>query len=767
MIGRQITVRGRVQGVGFRPFVWRLAKDAGLKGHVLNDGAGVTIAAWGSPEALDDFLRRMTQIAPPLAVIAEVQTEQLDGQPPTCEFHIAQSDHGVINTEITPDAATCADCLAEINDPKDRRYRYPFTNCTHCGPRLSIVMGIPYDRAQTSMRTFDMCADCQREYEAPSNRRFHAQPNACPACGPKIWLENMQGKIACTDPLTETAQRLMNGQIIAIKGIGGFHLACNATDIDAVQRLRSRKDRKAKPFAIMAKDADQIRAYCHLSDEEADLLTSPAAPIVLLEMCRPLAGIAPGLDRIGAMLPHAPLHHLLMALVDGPLVMTSGNPSQTPQVTDNALARNSLAGISDTWLMHDRDIVNRLDDSLMRMDHGGPSILRRGRGLAPASIPLHPGFADLPPTLAMGAELKSTFCLLKNGHAIPSQHIGDLKTAETYAEFRAKIALFRDLYDMTPEVIAVDMHPDYLSTRWGAQLAKETGAVLVPVQHHHAHMVSCLAEHRIAPDEALFVGLILDGTGLGTDGTIWGGEVLVGDYQGFRRKAHVPPVPLPGGEHAMREPWRNLVAHLISAFGETWEQQIAGTPVSKELTSKPTTLINQIITQGVNAPLASSTGRLFDAVAAALGVAFDQQHYEGQAAMELEAMMGDHRVSTGYAADILGKDTVSWKPLWSGLIADLKAGADPALIAVRFHLGLADVLADLTTRIAAEAQTYRIVLSGGVMQNRFLLQTLTEKLHAQGLTVLRHTKLPANDGGLSLGQACSAALIHAAAHQSG
>jgi hydrogenase maturation protein HypF len=626
---------------------------------------------------------------------------------------------------------------------------------------LSIVTGIPYDRAQTSMRKFDMCADCLREYRDPTDRRFHAQPNACPACGPKIWLEDAQGDVTCDDPLTETAQRLMQGQIIAIKGIGGFHLACDATNAKAVQRLRDRKNRKAKPFAIMARDARQIRDYCHLSDAEADLLTTAAAPIVLLKARKTLPAIAPRLDRIGVMLPHSPLHHLLMAQVKGPLVMTSGNPSNTPQVTRNAHARSALAQIADMWLMHDRDIVNRLDDSLLRMDHGGPSILRRGRGFAPAPVPLHTAFADAPPTLAMGAELKSTFCLLKNGQAIPSQHMGDLTTAETYADFRAKIALFGALYDFAPQVIAVDQHPDYLSTRWGAQLAKQTGAALVKVQHHHAHMVSCLAEHAVPPDDALSVGVILDGTGFGADGTIWGGEVLLGDYHGFERKAHVQPIALPGGEHAARAPWRNLVAHLIAVFGEDWEHQIAGTPVSKMLAGKPTALIGQMIKQGVNAPLASSTGRLFDAVAAALGIAFDLQHFEGQAAMELEALMGEQRVSTGYPAEVLGLGIISWKPLWLGLIADLRSGARPATIAARFHLGLANALVGIVTRIAADAQTYRIVLSGGVLQNRFLMHALVEKLHAQGLTVLHHKNLPANDGGIALGQACCAALNHA------
>lgn len=768
VIGRQITVRGRVQGVGFRPFVWRLARDAGLKGQVLNDGAGVRIAIWGSQAALDDFVRSLTRTPPPLAVIEDVTCTPLGGVPTSEVFFITDSDGGAINTEITPDAATCPDCLAEMRDPHDRRYRYPFTNCTHCGPRLSIVTGIPYDRAQTSMRKFAMCAECLQEYEDPANRRFHAQPNACRVCGPQIWLEDAQGKVACADPVTETARRLMNGQIIAIKGVGGFHLACDATSPLVVQRLRERKNRMAKPFAIMAQDLDQIRLYCHLSGAEAELMMTPAAPIVLLRTHQdnPLPGIAPGLDRIGVMLPHAPLHHLLMTEVDGPLVMTSGNPSLTPQATDNDEARRTLAGIADAWLMHDRDIVNRLDDTLMRVDHGGPSILRRGRGLAPAPVTLHPDFADTPPVLAMGAELKSTFCLLTNGQAVPSQHIGDLTTAETYADYRAKIALFRDLYDVAPEIIVVDQHPDYLSTRWGAQLAKETAAKLIHVQHHHAHMVSCLAEHRIAPEDALSVGLILDGTGLGQDGTIWGGEILVGDYRGFERRAHFQPIPLPGGEQAVREPWRNLVAHLIAVFGDDWQKRIAGTAMAEMLATKPTGLISQMIAQQLNTPLASSAGRLFDAVAAAVGIAFDHQHYEGQAAMQLEALIDHTAVASGYPAEISNQGVVSWAPLWSDLITDLKAGMDRTKIASRFHIGLANTLIDACTHVASEEKTKRIVLSGGVMQNRLLHNYLTEKLRARGFIVLRHKKLPANDGGISLGQACVAA-IRAEAHQWG
>ncbi len=766
--GCQIIVQGQVQGVGFRPYVWRLAQKAGLSGHVLNNGAGVSILVWGPPENLHAFAVSLTKSPPPLARIDSVTRTPLTGQAESNGLQIIQSTQGVITTQITPDAATCPDCLQEVFDPTDRRYRYPFTNCTHCGPRLSIVQGIPYDRPQTSMHTFTMCADCLREYNDPADRRFHAQPIACPVCGPKLWVEDTQGQIACADPVEAAAQRLMQGQIIAIKGIGGFHLACDATNADVVATLRQRKGRAAKPFAIMAKDFDQIRKFCHLSKAETDLLRTAAAPIVLLETRENMApeGIAPRLARIGVMLPYTPLHHLLMAQVAGPLVMTSGNPAQTPQVTDNADARHALAGIADAWLMHDRDIVNRLDDSGMRQDRQGPCILRRGRGLAPAPVRLHPRFAETPRVLGMGAALKSTFCMIKNGQAVTSQHIGDLTNAGTFADFRAKIALFAELYQFAPQVIAVDMHPDYLSTGWGVQLAKETGAALVHVQHHHAHMVACLAEHRIAPDDALCVGVILDGTGLGADGTIWGGEILLGDYRGFTRKAHFQPIALPGGEQAVRAPWRNLVAHLHAACGDDWPQQIAGTPMANMLADKPAHLIVQMITQGVNAPLASSAGRLFDAVAAAVGIAFDQQHYEGQAAMELEALIDQIAPSDGYDATVTDQGVIGWGPLWAAIIADIKAGVDLSVIAARFHAGLVAVLADCAARVAADAKTTRIILSGGAMQNRALHDQLGQTLRERGYNVLTHKHLPANDAGVAFGQAVHAATIHGAMHQS-
>ena len=750
---------GRVQGVGFRPFVWRLAHDAGLSGHVLNDGMGVSIKVWGNTADLDRFQQRLMQAPLPLAQITAVTATDLTGPALRNGFAITDSLGGQIATEITPDAATCPACLDEVFDPANRRHGYAFTNCTHCGPRLSIVHGVPYDRAQTSMQAFTMCDNCRAEYEDPADRRFHAQPNACLACGPQLWLEDGRGQCDSADPITDVACRLMQGQIAAIKGIGGFHLACDATNAQTVQTLRQRKRRMAKPFALMVRDIAQLRLFCEVSNAEAELLRGPSAPIVLLDCldARALTGVAPGLDQIGVMLPHTPLHHLLMAQVTGPLVMTSGNPAQTPQIKDNDAARSALSGIVDIWLMHDRDIVNRLDDSVVRVDLNGPSVLRSGRGVSPAQIALPDGFRNAPPVLAMGAAKKSTFCLIKVGQAVASAHVGDLTTAETYADFQSKITLFRTLYDVTPAVIAVDLHPDYLSTRYGRQLADETGAQLVSVQHHHAHMASCLAEHQIAPDDALSVGVLLDGTGLGSDGTIWGGEILLGDYAGFERKAHFAPIALPGGDQAAREPWRNLVAHLHAAFGADWHDQTAGTGLEDMLKGQPVALICRMIAQGVNAPLSSSAGRLFDAVAAALGIAFAQQHYEGQAAMELEALIDHGACTTGYPVNVSPPGVIGWGPLWTSLLADLRAGVARGTIAARFHMGLVQALADLTTQIATQASIHRIVLSGGVMQNRFLQQHLTANLTGCGFRVLHQRKLPANDGGVSLGQACIAA----------
>ena len=758
--GRLIRVQGRVQGVGFRPFVWRLAHESGVGGRVRNNGTGVSIEAWGPDDALERFVACLLEAPPALARVRSVDWTPLDGNVPVAGFQILPSDGGTVSTEIAPDAAMCADCRSDISDPQNRRFRYPFTNCTHCGPRMSIVEGVPYDRATTTMGAFEMCEQCRREYDDPGDRRFHAQANACPACGPRLWLAGPEGEIDCSDPLEQAAELLRDGAILAIKGIGGFHLACDAANAGAVAELRRRKNRPAKPLAIMARDLEQIRCYCAVSDEEADLLTSPPAPIVLLRNLAntSLPGVAPGLGVTGVMLPYSPLHHLLMEEFEGPLVLTSGNLSDTPQITDNAQALDALSITVDAWLLHDRDIVNRVDDSVMRVDLGAPFALRRGRGLAPEAIALSDGFADAAPTLALGAELKSSFCLLKEGRAIPSQHIGDLKSGETFADFRQKIGLFRDLFRFDPETIVVDCHPDYLSTRWGHALARDTGAELVTVQHHHAHLASCLAEHRIPPDEDRAVGIILDGTGYGLDGTVWGGEILLGGYGDFARKAHLETTPLPGGEQAVREPWRNTLSHLWTVFGADWRSALGGSDLNDRLAAKPVELVTQMIEQGLNSPTSSSAGRLFDAVAGALGVRFDTQHYEGQAAMELEAVARSQMQTAGkYPGGTTEDRTILLEPLWAALARDLKSGVDPGVIAARFHNGLISVLAETASEIASDEDTSRIVLSGGAMQNSLLLGGLHERLTSQGLEVLVHRQVPANDGGLSLGQASIAA----------
>ncbi|MDP2731623.1 MAG: carbamoyltransferase HypF [Hoeflea sp.] len=764
MIGQRLRIRGLVQGVGFRPHVWRLATEEGLCGHVLNDGAGVEIEVWGSKAAQQKFRIRLTKEAPLLARIDSVECEALDQAPAEDGFRIAKSGGGEISTGVVPDAATCPACLDDISDLANRRFGYAFTNCTHCGPRLSIVRSIPYDRARTSMSAFPMCEDCTSEYENPADRRFHAQPNACPVCGPRLWLEDSDGGIACTDPIAETARRIRGGAIVAIKGIGGFHLACDATTETAVVELRRRKRRAAKPLAVMARDIDQIERFCAVDRQEEELLHSSAAPIVVL--CNDgealASGVAPGQIRIGFMLPYTPLHHLLMQALDRPIVLTSGNLSDEPQAIDNEDARARLAGVADYWLMHDRDIVNRLDDSVIRFDAPGPQILRRARGLAPAPLPLATGFAASAPVLAMGGELKSSFTLLKDGQAIVSQHLGDLEEAATHADYRKAIALYRDIFRFNPEVIAVDLHPDYLSTQWGEALAQETGARLVRVQHHHAHLASCLAEHGIEPGNDLAVGVILDGLGLGTDGTIWGGEFLVGGYAGFDRAGHFTPVPLPGGARSMRGPWRNTVAHLGTAFGPDWFARVSGMPLGAALAARPLNLIEQMMAQKLNSPLSSSAGRLFDAVAGALGLCADGQQYEGQAAMELEALAqpclaGASGYEVAFTSD-QGQYVLSWVPLWEGLTGDIARGAAPGVIAARFHLGLASAVAETAMRIAETAGIRRIVLSGGVMQNRILLEALHRRLRGEGYDVVTHGRVPANDGGLSLGQAAIAVL---------
>lgn len=790
-----IRVRGLVQGVGFRPTVWRLARDCGLVGDVRNDGEGVLIRvvqrSSDDAVAIDRFIERLREECPPLARIDAIErtpsadADLLADRAQARDFVILDSAATPAHTGIVADAATCAACLAEIRDPADRRFRYPFTNCTHCGPRLSIVSGIPYDRAKTSMVVFPMCPDCAAEYANPADRRFHAQPNACGVCGPRVWIADATGHeldpaaFGVEDAIAAGSHLLAQGRILAIKGIGGFHLACDATNAEAVAELRRRKRRDAKPLALMACDLDVIGRYCRLSEQDAALLSGPAAPILLLERLgdastgpaaspRPLAAeVAPGQSTLGVMLPYSPIHHLLLADWDRPLVMTSGNLSEEPQCIDNADALGRLGRLADALLLHDRAIVNRVDDSVVRVMAGAPRLLRRARGYAPATLALPSGFAEAPPLLALGGELKNTLCLVRDGQAILSQHLGDLEEANTAREYARTIALYLDLFQMAPAVLAVDLHPDYRSSLIGRDWAARDGLALVGVQHHHAHLASVLADNRWPLDAGPVLGILLDGLGYGTDGTLWGGELLVGDYLDYERLGHLLPVATPGGTRAILEPWRNLYAHLEHAGGwASWRARYPHLRPIEQLDAKPLGILHTLIERGLNAPLSSSAGRLFDAVAAALGLGGDVLSYEGQAAIELEALAGR---TLGSVNGITGDgypfgrsrgatgEVLDPAPLWEALFDDLARGRAPADIAADFHLGLASSLCALAADLASRRGISTLALSGGVFQNRLLLETVARRLARSGFQVLLQRQVPANDGGLSLGQAAVAA----------
>jgi hydrogenase maturation protein HypF len=731
-----VRVEGVVQGVGFRPFVHRLAGELGLAGFVRNDARGVEIEAEGASEALARFLAGLRDGAPPLAVVDAVRAVDVAPRGGT-GFEIARSAGGTPDALVTADAATCEACLAELDDPADRRFRYPFVNCTNCGPRFTIVRGVPYDRPLTTMRDFQMCAACQAEYDDPGDRRFHAQPNACPACGPQVRLvgEAPAGR----DPVERLARALCDGAIAAVKGIGGYHLACRADDPGAVERLRARKHREERPFALMAPGMAAVHELVVLTDADVALLTSPARPIVLAPR-RPAApvapAVAPGVRELGVMLPYSPLHHLLLAGAGGALVLTSGNVSDEPIAyrDDDALER--LAAIADVVAVHDRPIHIRTDDSVVRAVRGRPTVLRRSRGLTPAALGLPVGCPR--PVLAVGAELKSTFCVARGARAWVGHHIGDLRNAETLASFREGIAHFQRLFDVRPEVVAHDLHPDYLSTSHALEI---DGVELVGVQHHHAHLAACLAEHG-ALDRA--VGAIYDGTGYGTDGTAWGGEILRGDLCGFERIGHLHPVRLPGGDRAVHEPWRMACSWLVAAHGEA-------PPVPPALRAtvdgERWEAVAQMALTGFAAPQTTSMGRLFDAVAALCGVR-PVVSYEGQAAIELEALADPaERGAYPLAADLDARELVA------AAARDAAAGVGAPAISARLHRAVAHA----TAAACAAADSEIAVLSGGVFQNRLLLSWTAERLEALGLRPLIPERLPVNDAGISYGQAAIAA----------
>jgi hydrogenase maturation protein HypF len=729
-------VEGTVQGVGFRPYVYRIAREEGLGGFVLNDERGVLIDVEGAADAVDRFVARLPAEAPPLAAIETVAWTAL---PPTGEhvFRILDSSRGgEPAAPVTADAATCDACLAELFDPADRRHRYPFVNCTNCGPRFTIVRGVPYDRARTTMAAFRMCAACQAEYDDPADRRFHAQPNACPECGPTVRLGDARGDAA----LRAAARALLAGAIVAVKGVGGFHLACRADDERAVATLRARKQREDKPFALMAADIEAASGLVVLGAGEEALLRGAERPIVLAPRRADAAvapSVAPRAPELGVMLPYSPLHHLLLADTGTPLVMTSGNVSDEPIAfgDDDALAR--LAAIADCFLLHDRPIHTRTDDSVVRVVRGAPVMLRRSRGYVPRSLDLP---VAGPPMLAFGADLKSTFCVTKGARAWVSHHVGDLEHYPALRAFGEGVEHFRDLFAVTPQVVAHDLHPGYHSTRFALEIE---GVEHVGVQHHHAHLAACLAEHGVTGHA---VGAIFDGTGYGTDATVWGGEILVGDLFGFERAASLWPVRMPGGAAAIREPWRMACAWLAEAFGEP-PPLVAGIDEQRWRT------MASVARSADVSPVTTSMGRLFDAVAALCGVRA-RCSYEGQAAIELEAAADGDR--GGYELPLID-GVLDARETVRAVVADLRAGAPAATIAARFHATIAAATVRACLDAADRHGTEVVVLSGGVFQNRRLLDGAATALQAAGVRVLVPEKLPPNDGGISYGQAAVAA----------
>lgn len=754
--GWAIRVTGFVQGVGFRPHVWRVAHDLGVRGQVLNDGQGVLIRLWCDAQMRDQMMAELRAKAPPLARIETmtVAALALDEKDLADGFEIIASASSQIKTGIVPDTATCPQCVAETLDDTNRRYLYPFTNCTHCGPRFTIIKKLPYDRSTTTMAPFTMCPDCQSEYDDPADRRFHAQPNACPTCGPTVWLEGRDGERLETKTavLEQAAGVLKQGYILAIKGIGGFHLACDATNPQAVAILRDRKRRPTKPLAVMVKDMAMARTFADVNEQEAVALAHLAAPIVLLDKkASPLApNIAQGNQKVGLMLPYSPLHLVLFHHLDIPLVMTSANRSHEPQVIDNQVARDTLGEIVDYYVMHDRAIENRIDDSVVRVINGHQQVMRRARGFAPLSVAVPEGFRDDVTVLAAGPDLKNTFGLCTGGQVIVSQHMGDQDNLLAHEDFRKNIALYTDLYECQPDVIAHDCHPDYQPTKWAKNRSHETGADLVAVQHHHAHVAAVMGEYGMALDHPKVLGIVLDGMGLSEDGQIWGGEFLYADYHAFERVAHLPAIPLIGGDQAMKQPWRNLYAHLVCALG--WDQvtaRFAGLEVVEKLSAKQLRLCDQMMEKGLNSPAASSAGRLFDAVAAALGICFEQITYEGEAAILLEQLaLQAPEDETFYDLDV----AQDWSGLWSGLLGDLTKGLEKSRIARRFHQSLARAITAQVSALPVDYRFTHVVLAGGVFQNQLLRADVTAGLRANGFEVCAPYDFPANDGGVALGQ---------------
>ena len=775
----QIRVRGTVQGVGFRPMVYRLANECELAGEVFNDVQGVCIRVAGDSSNIDSFVDRLRAEVPPLAKIESIQRRNFDGALQS-GFKIVASKSGRVRTTIAADAATCANCLTETFDPVNRRYLYPFTNCTHCGPRLSIVRAIPYDRQYTSMDSFPMCKECELEYEEPKNRRFHAQPNACHLCGPRIWLEGETSEEFRCDKypqaefaLDEIKRLLLDGRILAIKGIGGFHLACDASNEDAVTTLRKRKRRFEKPFALMARDLDVISQYCEVTSSNQELLESISSPIVIMAMTesdRLAANVAPFQDTYGFMLPYTPLHQLIMQRLSTPIVLTSGNMSEEPQCVSNNDARKKLSSIADVLVLHNRDIVNRLDDSVARVISGKPQLLRRARGYAPSPVRLPEGFEKSPSVLAFGGELKNTFCFVQDGQAILSQHLGDLENSAAYAAYGDAMQLFESLFQHSPKVLSVDLHPEYLSTKLGKDRAQKDNLVIYEIQHHHAHIAACMADNRLPLDASPVLGIALDGLGYGDDGTLWGGEFMLADYRSYQRLGTFESIPMPGGTKAIVEPWRMAYAYLQHLFDwQSLGQQYSNLPFFKYVAAKPTEVLQQAIIKNLNCPNTSACGRLFDAVSSAVGLRH-QVSYEAQGAIELEALLrgSSHEGQKKSTIDAykfeIDRHTslpfIGTKPMWVALLEDLKNKIPVETVSRRFHQGLAEIILEMVNYLTDDNGNpwqNRVALSGGVFQNKFLTERIVARLNKNGYEVYSHQQVPTNDGGISLGQAAVAA----------
>ncbi len=752
-IAKKIVVGGIVQGVGFRPFIFQLADRLGLKGEVSNTSSGVTIHIEGKAEQVDVFCREIADGHPPLTYVTNWSEydEKIKG---FSEFTITESKvENQRSALISPDISICDDCLYELFDRKNRRYRYPFINCTNCGPRYTIIEDIPYDRPKTSMKYFSMCEQCRAEYDDPRNRRFHAQPNGCSNCGPLVTLyDNKGNKIEASDTISRAAELIRSGFILAIKGLGGFHLAVDATNDTAVAELRNRKGREEKPFSIMALNLDRVYQFAQVTADDEAFLISRQKPIVLLKkkesngICK---SIAPGNRYFGVMLPYTPLHYLLLDQVETPLVMTSGNISEEPIAIDNQDAYDRLSIIADYFLVHNRDIYLRNDDSIVQIISGKPRFIRRARGYTPMPVFLRKKF---PSVLACGAELKNTICLTKEDNAFISQHIGDLENLSAYEFFQMTIAHMKRILDIKPEVIACDMHPDFLSTQYALEQKK---LPVIQVQHHHAHIVSCLAENR---EKGPVIGLAFDGTGYGTDGTIWGGEVLICREDSFKRIAHLVPVPMPGGAAAIREPWRMGISYLYHVFGDKFKD--LELPFLKKIDGSQINVMVEMIQKGVNSPMTSSLGRFFDGVAAILGIR-NKATFEGQAPMDLE-MRAQWPVSECYEYGWITRKNylIVIDPIIEGIVKDIRKGISTAKILGKFHLTIIRLFSRLCHFIRLEHHLDTIALSGGSFQNSIFLSGLIEDLEKRKLKVLSQMQAPPNDGGISLGQALVAASLY-------